>query len=345
MKVKLSEFVSVAMFVIFGAAITYVIYSSLTKLSVSNQDGYKIKALFNDIKQLQIGDDVRLAGVRIGSLIDTYLDKDLAVTVLKIENKYKVPEDSTATILMSGLLGANYVSILPGNSDHSVSAGGFIKTQSTADLSSVVQRFSKIGKKLDNILGSVEDGFSASTDATDSSNKHASNPIGNFSSLVSDLGDFFKENREKLNSIIDNTNSVTNSLANGDGTISKLINESGAYDELIATMNEIKNAASKVDKLMSGFDGISDQIKTGNGLVAKLLYDKKMADDFSDIMANIKDFSEKLNSPNSTLGKLVSDDSLYKKATSAIEKVEKATDSITNAGPVTAVGAAASALF
>lgn len=340
MKVKLSEFIRVAMFVIFGAAITYVVYSSLTKLSVVKHDGYRIKAMFNDIKQLQIGDDVRLAGVRIGSLIDTYLDNDLAVTVLYIENKYKVPVDSTATILMSGLLGANYISILPGNSSEDVSAGEFIKTQATADLSSVLQRFSKIGKKLDNILGSADEASSS-----DAENKSILNPIGNFSSLVSDLGSFFNENREKLNSIISNTDTVTSALASGDGTIAKLINERGAYDELMGTMGEIKRAASSFDKLIAGFYGISDQIKSGDGVVSKLLYDKQMSDDLAAILKNIKSFSEKLNSPDSSLGKFISDDSLYIKAESAIEKVEKATDSITNAGPITAVGAAASALF
>ena len=152
MKVNYSDSIRVALFTFFGFFLMYIVYSSLTRLSVARHDSYHIKALFTDLKQLQVGDDVRVAGVRVGSVVQTYLNKDLAVAVLSIEKKYAIPEDSTATILMAGLLGANYVSIIPGDSSNPVQDSAFLNTKQANDVSVVVQKFSNIGDRLDQLL-------------------------------------------------------------------------------------------------------------------------------------------------------------------------------------------------
>ena len=281
MKINYSDSIRVALFTFFGFFLMYIVYSSLTRLSVAKHDTYHIKTLFTDLKQLQVGDDVRVAGVRVGSVVQTYLNKDLAVAVLSIEKKYAIPEDSTATILMAGLLGANYVSILPGDSSNSIQDSAFLNTKQANDVSVVVQKFSNIGDRLDQLLAG---------------------------------------------------------LVAGKGTLGRLMAEDQAYTEFVETMQSIKVAANKVDALF-------DDIKSSKGLIGKLISDPEIAQSFENIMKNIEAFSEKLNSAKSTLGRIISEDGLYKKAESALDKVEKAVDNLSNSGPVTAVGAAASALF
>ena len=281
MKIKYSDSIRVALFAFFGFFLMYIVYSSLTRLSVARHDSYHIKALFTDLKQLQVGDDVRVAGVRVGSVVQTYLNKDLAVAVLSIEKKYAIPEDSTATILMAGLLGANYVSIVPGDSTKPVQDSAFLNTKQANDVSVVVQKFSNIGDRLDQLLAG---------------------------------------------------------LAAGKGTLGRLMSEDQAYTEFVEMVQSIKAAANKVDALF-------DDIKSSKGLIGKLISDPEIAQSFENIMKNIEDFSKKLNNEKSTLGRIISEDGLYKKAESALGKVEKAVDNLSNSGPVTAVGAAASALF
>ena len=281
MKIKYSDSIRVALFAFFGFFLMYIVYSSLTRLSVARHDSYHIKALFTDLKQLQVGDDVRVAGVLVGSVVQTYLNKDLAVAVLSIEKKYAIPEDSTATILMAGLLGANYVSIVPGDSTKPVQDSAFLNTKQANDVSVVVQKFSNIGDRLDQLLAG---------------------------------------------------------LAAGKGTLGRLMSEDQAYTEFVEMVQSIKAAANKVDALF-------DDIKSSKGLIGKLISDPEIAQSFENIMKNLEDFSEKLNNEKSTLGRIISEDDLYKKAESALGKVEKAVDNLSNSGPVTAVGAAASALF
>ena len=110
-------------------------------------------------------------------------------------------------------------------------------------------------------------------------------------------------------------------------------------------IQSIRTAADKVDSMLKTFDDISKSIKNGDGLLAKLISDPETARSFDEIVKNVQEFSRKLNSDDSTLGRILTNDDLYKKAESTLGKVEKAVDTVSDSGPVTAVGVAASALF
>ena len=308
MKTKVFEILRVLLFVLFGLMLLIIVYNALTQLSINQQYGYRLYAPFSDLQQLQIGDDVRVAGVRVGSVINTYLDNGRAVAVLSIEKRYVLPEDSLATILMSGLLGANYVSISPGKSAVVFKSGGYVKTQQTANMASVIQQFSRVGKKLDHILG----------DLSENSEEEGG--------------------MAKLFTVVDNLKIITNQIAAGEGTLGRIIMEERLYNDLISLLDATKSAVNKIEKVV-------DNVQAGNGLLGKLIVNEKTSQDFDHIVKNINEFCEKLNNDKSTLGRLITNDELYQKANGVLNKVEKASDNIANTGPVTALGAAASALF
>ncbi len=324
------ETLKVLIFTLFGIALTFIVYQALNRLTVKdNRQTYLVYATFDDLKQLQIGDDVRLAGVRIGSVTDASLRGNLAVATLSIDKKFSVPSDSVATISMAGLLGANYIAILPGNNPHPLQPNEKLKTQNPIDVGAMLQKFGSVGERLDRIL--------ANFDGED---------IGdNLFGGLRDIGDFFKNNREKFSKIIDNcseitqnVNTITQHVAEGQGTLGKLI-----YDE---------HAYKQFNEMIQSLSDIAKDVQGGRGLVGKLLYDPKTSQSFDTLMENsntmmknLKEFSARLNNEHSTLGRIISDDSLYKKAEAALDKVDGAVNSVSNSGPVTAVGAAASALF
>ena len=326
-----SDAIRVILFAFFGLILMYIVYSALNRLSVSRHDSYNVKALFTDLKQLQVGDDVRVAGVRVGSVVKTYLNKDLAVAVLNIEKQYQIPENSVATILMAGLLGANYISIAPGNSGKPLIESAYIETRPATDISSVIQKFSSVGDRLDRILSGFDGSSSSNTSGAPS--------------LFQEIGDFFHTNKDKLNQIVDNFSSITGKISGGQGTLGRLVCEDQAYSDLLDMMQSIKGAANKVDNMLSTFEEISKNLKDGEGLLGKLISDPETAKSFDEIMNNVREFSTRLNNAESTLGRIISNDDLYKKAESALNKVDKAVDSVSNSGPITAIGVAANALF
>jgi phospholipid/cholesterol/gamma-HCH transport system substrate-binding protein len=103
-----------------------------------------LTAKFDRIDGLQPGADVRIGGVKIGSVVDQRIDPTtfLAVLKLSVDNTLKLPSDSSAEITSESLLGGKYVALVPGGSDTTLKDGGDISiTQSAVSLESLLGRF------------------------------------------------------------------------------------------------------------------------------------------------------------------------------------------------------------
>ena len=103
-----------------------------------------LTARFDRIDGLAPGADVRIAGVKVGSVVDQRIDPRtfLAVLTLRIDGSLRIPEDSSAEIASEGLLGGRFVSLVPGGTDRTIADGGQITiTQSAVSLESLLGRF------------------------------------------------------------------------------------------------------------------------------------------------------------------------------------------------------------
>jgi len=86
-----------------------------------NVQGYDVTAKFNSVAGLTLGSDVRISGIKVGSVVGAELDPDtyLASLTLRIESSIKLPIDTVAKIASDSLLESNYVSLEPGT-DHKI---------------------------------------------------------------------------------------------------------------------------------------------------------------------------------------------------------------------------------
>ena len=130
-----------AIVVVVAAAFLYFTYTSTSSGSFS---GYDITARMPRVDGLATGTDVRLSGVKIGSVSALSLDpKTYLVTLrMNIRSDIPIPEDSSLLVTSSGLLGGSYLSISPGGSDKMLQPGGAItNVQGSVDLMGLVGRF------------------------------------------------------------------------------------------------------------------------------------------------------------------------------------------------------------
>jgi len=113
---------------------------NLTSSDVSN--AYTVDARFENIGGLKVKSPVTMAGVRIGRVTGVSFDKKTyqAVVELSIDGRYKnIPDDSSASILTSGLLGEQYIGITPGGSDDYLKQGDrILLTQSALVLENLI---------------------------------------------------------------------------------------------------------------------------------------------------------------------------------------------------------------
>jgi phospholipid/cholesterol/gamma-HCH transport system substrate-binding protein len=115
-----------------------------TRTGSGGLSGYEIQARLNKVDGMAVGTDVRLAGVKIGSVSDLTLDpRTYLVTVhMTIRNDVKIPNDSSLQVTAAGLLGSPYISITPGGDDKVLGSGGTIENaQGSVNMMDLINRF------------------------------------------------------------------------------------------------------------------------------------------------------------------------------------------------------------
>ncbi|MFA0088453.1 outer membrane lipid asymmetry maintenance protein MlaD [Vibrio sp. 10N.261.51.F12] len=104
-------------FVLTGlCAILFIIFQVADVKGVGSSDTYTLQARFDNIGSLKARSPVKVGGVVIGRVSDIHLDKEsyLPVVNLAINSEYQFPETSSAQILTSGLIGEQYIGLVPG---------------------------------------------------------------------------------------------------------------------------------------------------------------------------------------------------------------------------------------
>jgi phospholipid/cholesterol/gamma-HCH transport system substrate-binding protein len=322
----------VGLFFLLGVALVWVTFETLSDGKLFKEHGISLVARFDDLKQLKTGDDVRMAGVKIGSVQKTQLAGRRGEAVLDIDPNINVPGDATAGIEMSGLIGGNYISIdLGAAGSPPLADGAEIKTVDSPDLNTLMAQIGGLGKQLQESLGSFSSAINGDTK--------------NGGGIIQKLDKLITENSSRLNATMTNLQQITDKINNGEGTLGKLVNDPKLHDDLLATVDEIKATAAQAKVFVSNAESVMDQIKSGQGTLGTLVYDQKSADDIKASIANIRSVSDKLASGQGTLGKLINDDSLYNSAQTTIKKVDRTLDGLNDSGPITAVGIVVNALF
>jgi len=111
-------------------------------------EGYSLHAFFDRVDGLSTGSEVRISGVKVGSITDMQIDPQsyLAKVTFTIKKGHQLPIDSSAQIVGEGLMGPKYLALVPGGEDEMIPAGGKVKfTQSSVSLESLIGKmmFSK----------------------------------------------------------------------------------------------------------------------------------------------------------------------------------------------------------
>ena len=99
--------------------------------------GYELTAKFSRADGVNVGSDVRVSGIKVGTVSKLSLDPVTynAVVTIALENSVQLPDDSSIRITSEGLLGNQYLSIEPGGSMDKIKPGGEIEyTQGAIDL-------------------------------------------------------------------------------------------------------------------------------------------------------------------------------------------------------------------
>ncbi len=303
---------------------------------------------FKNVTGLNEGNPVQLNGVNIGQIKDIALPEDIENQFIKVEieidRKYsdRIRTDSRARIKTFGLLGDKYIFITSGTKNGQIIPnGGEIPVSQPTDVErliasgeDVMDNILKISTSLAKILERVEKGEGFLGEIT--LNQQVGRKI---TSTLLDTLDSIKEVSDKINrgegilaklinsediattfnKVIKLTEELLNVIKEGEGIITALLKDPEIREEIKQT---ITNAKETTQKAASVSDKIDAMLASSDGLIIRLLSDKKIADQFiaelEQLLSNLRAVSEKLNSPEGTAGKIISDPSIYEAINSVI---------------------------
>ena len=135
----------VGIFVVAGIAALVMLAMKVGNLGTYNvSEAYQVHAYFSNIGGLKPKASIKSAGVLVGRVTDITLDTERyeAKVVMSLDKRYQFPKDTFANILTSGLLGEQYIGLVPGGDDQMLKNGEQLKmTQSAVVLEDMIGKF------------------------------------------------------------------------------------------------------------------------------------------------------------------------------------------------------------
>ncbi len=128
---------------VLAVAAVFVVFA-VTTTDIGTVAGYELTAKFDRIDGLSVGADVRISGIKVGTVIDQDLDPVtfLAVVRMSISDAVQLPTDSSAGVVSDGLLGGKFMSLSPGADDDVLGPGEEIRfTQASINIEQLLGKF------------------------------------------------------------------------------------------------------------------------------------------------------------------------------------------------------------
>src|SRR5688572_22603418 len=257
------------------------------------KSGDIVKARFNTIQELKVGDPVKMAGVEIGRVRRIELGDGKVEVDLKLHKGARVKTDSKASIKFIGLLGQNFVNVDFGTPNAPlVAPNAILETVEQADLNSLMV-------KLEGVAAGVE-GLTKNFSGE------------NFSNLLGPFTDFLKENSPRLSAILGNLQVVSTRIAQGEGTVGRLIHEDALYVSALNTVSNLNTTVADAKPLFNDLRltldqarSVVTQVNDGQGTIGKLIKDESLYRETTTAMVNLREILQKINQGQGSVGQLV----------------------------------------
>lgn len=130
--------------VVLAAAIGFALYAGMGSGLSAPSDSYPLKASFRSLEGISVGSDVRMGGVKVGSVraIDLNPQTFRADLTVGVRDDLELPDDSAILVSSEGLLGGNFIELVPGGSPINLAPGEeILDTQSAVSLTSLLMAF------------------------------------------------------------------------------------------------------------------------------------------------------------------------------------------------------------
>ena len=274
----------VGLFIIIGLILFFYMIVRVGQINLSfKKKGYTIYTTFDQTAALLKGAPVRLAGVKIGKVVDIYLKEGKAEVKMFITHDIQIRKDSKATVSSFGIMGEKYLEIIPGqNATNFLKDGDRIEGIPPLSLDQIGSLFYSIGQNLKQVGETIKNIFTS------------------------------EEGEYRLKTILKNMAETSKQVNIAAQQIKEAIPE--MLNDTKSSMNELNKIVFDITKRIDSLTISLETIVNNNQESVKggLKSFKKLSDDLEEIAAEVSKMAKLINSGEGTAGKLLKDDKLYK---------------------------------
>lgn len=267
------------------------------------------RTYFSAAVGIKLGDPVRIAGVEVGKIRHISIENSRVRIDFYVTDGIEVREDSVAEIRQTNLLGGQFLGLTFGSQASPILASGSVVPSS--ERTNIDQLITSFDRNQERIFGQIGDLVAQSRDSIVNAAARIENILlkidegsGTLGRIVNDSGMY-----DEVESTVAKMNGLLERLEKGEGTLGRLMTDPSLYNDASAMVSDLAD--------------ISKQIKSGQGTLGRLLQDDDLYANVNGAFANIRDVADKLNNGTGALGKLVNDEALYTEALATVERINR----------------------
>jgi len=253
---------------------------------------YQISAVLTTASGLDTHTDVRMAGVKIGTVKDIKLKDGKALVILDIYKDVELPAGSIVKVTSKGILGDKYIEIIPGQGGGKVAENSTLPTEKTVTVDDIMTVVYNVATDLKKITESL-----SNTIGTKKGEQQIADIIENIQKITEDLREITSRNKDNFTASIDNIKSFTGDLRQEIPKLSqKLDNLLTNLDSVVKenkgdfreTIVNAKESTKKLSKTLDYVESIAKKIDDGKGTIGMLVNDDTTGKNLNDTLISFK---------------------------------------------------------
>ena len=268
-------------FIVFSSLVLFFYGIKFLQDETFQKSTFSFNVIFNNLQGLDISDDVRMLGKKIGRISGTKIVGQNIAIELTIDNlfAFKIPIDSEFEITQSDLMGSKFISIYPGKDNEKFILEGETIAGKNAEIVSLTQDIGDLAKRLNDTFGETQ---KQQIKNTVSNIEKTSDLVEQFISSNKDIID--DKDKENLQGLLANINSISSDL-------DKIIKDESdnlkkSVEEFNIFMNKLPEMSSQLQEASSSIVNIMNNINSGTGTISKLINQDEIYNNFNGLISD-----------------------------------------------------------
>jgi phospholipid/cholesterol/gamma-HCH transport system substrate-binding protein len=295
-----NQVAKVGAFFLIGLVLVGVLILKIQDIHLGRSKGTgTVDVHFRDVAGLDDKSAVRIAGVRVGKVSGVRLLPDgTAIVHLVLDQDVELHEGAMGQIRSLGLLGDKYVELTPGGMNKPQLPNG---VQLEGGQAAGFEDLQKVANEIANDLKSVSTALAASLGGPQGTQK-IDKIVDNVGELAAALRALVEENRQNVDLTVMNLKEFSASLRETLARVDRILDENrGNLHQTFANADEV---SAKLKTTADNLNAITDKLNTGQGTLGKLINDDETHRNLNDALQSVKSGVESLNTTLSRVNRI-----------------------------------------